>query len=151
MWTARRPAHTTVREAADVLSCQIGDEALHKTGRLNWFSIQERSPLYEIMSNASPSRRVRREGLDILAVESVAQGAQSRDGDRACNVVMAAGLCQKPRIPAFSADLPADIRLVHSDADRNPQELLTWGFPSQGVKISCTSVELQYLFRYPKV
>ena len=27
---------------------------------------------------------------------------------------------------------------------------LTWGFPSQGVKISSASVKLQWLFRYPR-
>jgi putative flavoprotein involved in K+ transport len=40
------------------------------------------------------------------------------------NVVMATGLYQKPKIPAFSTDFPADIRQLHSDAYRNPEELL---------------------------
>ena len=43
---------------------------------------------------------------------------------RARRVVIATGLYQKPRIPAFSADFPADIGQVHSDAYRNPQQLL---------------------------
>ena len=43
---------------------------------------------------------------------------------QARNVVVATGLYQRPKIPAFSADFPADIMQVHSDAYRNPQELL---------------------------
>jgi putative flavoprotein involved in K+ transport len=50
---------------------------------------------------------------------------RSQDGATilARNVVVATGLYQTPKIPAFSADFPADIRQVHSDAYRNPQEL----------------------------
>ena len=40
------------------------------------------------------------------------------------NVIIATGLYQKPKIPAFSAEFPAGIRQVHSDAYHNPQELL---------------------------
>ena len=43
---------------------------------------------------------------------------------RARNVVIATGLYQRPKVPIFSADFPAAIRQVHSDAYRNPQELL---------------------------
>jgi putative flavoprotein involved in K+ transport len=39
------------------------------------------------------------------------------------NVVIATGLYQRPNIPTFSADFPAQIRQVHSDAYRNPQAL----------------------------
>jgi putative flavoprotein involved in K+ transport len=39
------------------------------------------------------------------------------------NLVVATGLYQEPKIPGFSANLPAEIRQVHSDAYRNPQEL----------------------------
>jgi putative flavoprotein involved in K+ transport len=39
-------------------------------------------------------------------------------------VVIATGLYQTPKVPAFAADLPAGVRQVHSDAYRNPQELL---------------------------
>ena len=39
------------------------------------------------------------------------------------NVVIATGLYQRPNIPTFSADFPAKIRQVHSDAYRNPQAL----------------------------
>jgi putative flavoprotein involved in K+ transport len=39
------------------------------------------------------------------------------------NVVIATGLYQKPKLPAFSADLSAQIRQIHSDEYRNPQSL----------------------------
>jgi putative flavoprotein involved in K+ transport len=42
----------------------------------------------------------------------------------ACNVVVATGLHQAPKIPAFSFDFPARIKQVHSDNYRNPQQLL---------------------------
>lgn len=38
-------------------------------------------------------------------------------------VVVATGLYQKPKMPSFSASLPADIKQIHSDEYRNPQEL----------------------------
>src|SRR5262249_25618795 len=49
----------------------------------------------------------------------------TQDGDSilARNVVVATGLYQTPKIPAVSADFPGDVRQVHSDAYRNPQEL----------------------------
>jgi len=51
---------------------------------------------------------------------------RTNDGDAvtASNVVMATGLYQTPKVPRFSIALPAAIRQVHSDAYRNPQELL---------------------------
>ena len=50
---------------------------------------------------------------------------RSQDGATilARNVVVATGLYQTPKIPAFSGDFPADIRQLHSDAYRNPQGL----------------------------
>jgi len=39
------------------------------------------------------------------------------------NVAVATGLYQTPKIPAVSADFPADVRQIHSDAYRNPGEL----------------------------
>jgi len=39
------------------------------------------------------------------------------------NVVVATGLYQKPKIPAFSADLPGEMKQIHSDEYRNPQSL----------------------------
>ena len=41
----------------------------------------------------------------------------------ATNVVIAAGLHQHPRVPAFSANLPAEICQLHSSAYRNPEAL----------------------------
>ena len=41
----------------------------------------------------------------------------------ASNVVVATGLYQRPKIPAFSVDLPGEIRQIHSDEYRNPQSL----------------------------
>ena len=40
------------------------------------------------------------------------------------DVVMATGLYQEPKIPALSADLSPDLRQLHSDAYRNPAQLL---------------------------
>jgi putative flavoprotein involved in K+ transport len=42
---------------------------------------------------------------------------------QAKNVVIATGLYQKPKLPAFSADFPSEIRQIHSDEYRNPQSL----------------------------
>jgi putative flavoprotein involved in K+ transport len=43
---------------------------------------------------------------------------------RARNVVIATGLYQQPKIPSLSVDLPMDLKQLHSDAYRNPDELL---------------------------
>jgi putative flavoprotein involved in K+ transport len=40
------------------------------------------------------------------------------------NVVMATGLHQKPKIPAFSLNFPTHVKQLHSDDYRNPQQLL---------------------------
>ena len=66
---------------------------------------------------ASPAERDGRWGCYLVA---------AADGElfAARNVVIATGLYQKPKIPAFSADFPKEIRQVHSDAYRNPEELL---------------------------
>ena len=64
--------------------------------------------------------RVERDPQDGTYVVAVEDGGRIR----ARNVVMATGLYQKPKIPAFSADFPDSVRQVHSDAYRNPQELL---------------------------
>jgi putative flavoprotein involved in K+ transport len=40
------------------------------------------------------------------------------------NVVVATGLYQTPKLPKFSSALPSDIRQIHSDAYRNPAQLL---------------------------
>jgi putative flavoprotein involved in K+ transport len=39
------------------------------------------------------------------------------------NVVIATGLYQEPKIPRFSADLPPEIKQIHSDEYKNPQSL----------------------------
>lgn len=39
------------------------------------------------------------------------------------NVVIATGLYQKPKLPAFSSDFPPEIRQIHSDEYRNPESL----------------------------
>lgn len=39
------------------------------------------------------------------------------------NVVIATGLYQKPKRPAFSADFPAQVKQIHSDEYRSPQSL----------------------------
>lgn len=41
----------------------------------------------------------------------------------ALNVVIATGLYQKPKMPAFASELPQDIKQIHSDEYRNPQSL----------------------------
>ena len=65
-------------------------------------------------------------------VISVAPGARSGDsllitarGETigARNVVIATGRYQKPKIPAFSAEFPARIHQLHSDAYSNPRDL----------------------------
>jgi putative flavoprotein involved in K+ transport len=61
--------------------------------------------------------RDQRDGTFLVTIEN-------RERIRARNVVMATGLYQRPKIPAFSADFPADIMQLHSDAYRNPQQLL---------------------------
>src|SRR5262249_6645864 len=40
------------------------------------------------------------------------------------NMVVATGLYQTPKVPTFGAALPSNISQVHSDAYRNPEELL---------------------------
>jgi putative flavoprotein involved in K+ transport len=50
-------------------------------------------------------------------------GMSSGASVRARNVVMATGLYQGPRIPAFAADLPRDVEQLHSDRYRNPAQL----------------------------
>jgi putative flavoprotein involved in K+ transport len=69
---------------------------------------------------ATRIRRVEREAGSGSYLLTIDNGAPIR----ARNVVVATGLYQAPKIPALSADLPADIRQVHSDAYRNPQQLL---------------------------
>jgi putative flavoprotein involved in K+ transport len=43
----------------------------------------------------------------------------------ACNVVVATGLYQTPKIPALSRDFPPHIQQLHSDSYRNPDQLFS--------------------------
>jgi putative flavoprotein involved in K+ transport len=57
------------------------------------------------------------------------------------NVVIATGSFQKPKIPAFSADIPANIRQLHSGHYRNPNQLpegavLVVGSAQSGMQIA---------------
>jgi putative flavoprotein involved in K+ transport len=69
-----------------------------------------------------------RYGVRVEAVrpKPVGQGylVETSAGDfEATHVVIATGLYQKPKIPAFNAELPKDVTQVHSDQYRNPQSL----------------------------
>jgi len=68
-------------------------------------------------ARVSSVERDPRSGMFVVTIEG---------GERiqTCNVVIATGLYQTPKVPAFAADLPAGVRQVHSDAYRNPQDLL---------------------------
>lgn len=60
---------------------------------------------------------------------------------QAKNVVMATGSFQKPKIPAFSADIQADISQLHSGQYRNPSQLpegavLVVGSAQSGMQIA---------------
>ena len=60
---------------------------------------------------------------------------------QAKNVVMATGSFQKPKIPAFSADIPAGITQLHSGQYRNPNQLpdgavLVVGSAQSGMQIA---------------
>jgi putative flavoprotein involved in K+ transport len=67
-------------------------------------------------------------GVKVSAVEPITGGSGYRVSTDvaaldARNVVIATGLFQRPKIPAFSADLPAHITQLHSGRYRNPQAL----------------------------
>ena len=71
----------------------------------------------------------------------------------AANVVIATGLYQKPKTPALSADVPPEIKQLHSDEYRNPQSLpdgavLLVGSGQSGAQIAeelCQSGKKVYL------
>ncbi|TAI67031.1 NAD(P)/FAD-dependent oxidoreductase [Bradyrhizobium sp. Leo170] len=52
-------------------------------------------------------------------------GIQDREPIRARNVIVATGLHQTPKIPAPSRNFPSHIRQLHSDAYRNPDQLIS--------------------------
>src|SRR6516164_10380127 len=72
-------------------------------------------------ARVSSVERDPRSGMFVVTIEG-GERIQTR------NVVIATGLYQTPKVPAFAADLPAGVRQVHSDAYRNPQELLPGGW-----------------------
>jgi putative flavoprotein involved in K+ transport len=80
------------------------------------YATQFRLPI-RYRARVSSVERNPRNGMFIVTIEG---------GERiqACNVVIATGLYQTPKVPAFAADLPGGVRQMHSDAYRNPQELL---------------------------
>ena len=67
-----------------------------------------------------------RYGIRVTAVEPIQSGyLVSSDGAEfeAANVVVAAGMNQELKVPAFSANLPAEIHQLHSGEYRNAMEL----------------------------
>ena len=67
-----------------------------------------------------------RYGMRVTAVEAENGGYLVKTGAetfQASNVVIATGSFQQPKIPSFSANLPAGIQQLHSGAYRNPQAL----------------------------
>jgi len=65
-------------------------------------------------------------GVEVQGVEKRESVFQARTTDRdyeAKNVVIATGLYQSPKIPAFAAGIPADILQLHSMQYRNPSVL----------------------------
>src|SRR5574341_1477662 len=70
-------------------------------------------------------------GVEATAVKQSDGGytVETNDGAiDAANVVVATGSFQKPKLPAFSADIAKDVLQIHSGEYRNPQSL-----PSGGV------------------
>ena len=69
-----------------------------------------------------------RYGVQVTAVEPLAGPARLRvrteGGDfEAVNVVVATGLFQRPKLPAFAAGLPSSVLQLHSESYRNPAAL----------------------------
>ena len=67
-------------------------------------------------------------GVDVRIVERSQQGYVVRTGERnyqAENVVIATGLFQSPKVPAFSAAIPPGVKQIHSMEYKNPSELPT--------------------------
>jgi putative flavoprotein involved in K+ transport len=81
--------------------------------------------------------------LDVAPLEDGKGYQVKTDGKtfQANNVVMATGSFQKPKIPAFSADIQADISQLHSGQYRNPSQLpegavLVVGSAQSGMQIA---------------
>lgn len=69
-----------------------------------------------------------RYGVKVTSVEQNAEGhgylvRTDEASIETRNVVMATGLFQRPKVPAFSADLPTQVTQLHSGQYRNPQML----------------------------
>ena len=67
-----------------------------------------------------------RYGTRVTAVEPIKMGYLVRTDTtefEAANVVIATGMYQHPRIPAFSTNLPLDIHQLHSSEYKNPETL----------------------------
>jgi putative flavoprotein involved in K+ transport len=67
-----------------------------------------------------------RYGIQVTSVEPIEDGylVSTNEAEyKAANVVIATGLYQQPKIPAFSTHLPSEIRQFHSSEYRNPQAL----------------------------
>jgi putative flavoprotein involved in K+ transport len=65
-------------------------------------------------------------GVEVFSVEQIREGylVSTSEGDyQAENVVIATGLYQSPKVPAFSAAIPAEIPQIHSMEYRNPHSL----------------------------
>ena len=67
-----------------------------------------------------------RYGVQVTSVETTESGYLVHTDEatiEAANVVIAAGLFQHPKIPPVSANLPADVRQLHTSEYRNPAAL----------------------------
>ena len=67
-----------------------------------------------------------RYGIQVTSVKAIEAGylVSTDNGEfEAANVVIGTGLHQQPRIPAVSANLPVEIRQLHSSEYRNPEAL----------------------------
>jgi putative flavoprotein involved in K+ transport len=65
-------------------------------------------------------------GVRVSSVEQNGAGYLVRANGttvKASNVVMATGLYQEPKVPAFSDELPTEVRQLHSSEYRNPEAL----------------------------
>ena len=65
-------------------------------------------------------------GVDVRSVERSTQGYIVRTSERnyqAENVVIATGLYQSPKVPAFSAAIPPSVKQIHSMEYKNPSTL----------------------------
>jgi putative flavoprotein involved in K+ transport len=62
---------------------------------------------------------------EVVPIEGVYQVTVNGKNYRAKNVVIATGSFQKPKIPTFRANIPADVLQLHSGNYRNPDQLPT--------------------------